>query len=80
MKKYKEGFRRLSIAFGILGVIAWIIFFLKEGGFGDLDNVRAWEWILLVVLTFVAYLIPYFFVKGIYWILSGFSQKNNNHE
>lgn len=76
MEKYREGFRRLSIALGVLGILAWITYFLKEGGVGDLVNFQVWEWILLIALTFFTYLIPYYFVKGIYWVLSGFSQKN----
>lgn len=76
MEKYREGFRRLSVSLGIVGVIAWVILFISIDGLKDLDEITIWAWLFLVVLTVLAYFIPYFVIKGIYWVFSGFSTKN----
>ena len=77
MEKHKKGHRPLSIAAGVFGIVAWIIFLLTAAYFiTDKTEVKAWEWILLIILTFASYLLPYFLIKNIYGILAGFSQRN----
>lgn len=71
MKPKKEGFRRLSIAFGILGVLGWIIFFLVATD-GNFEELPLMAWVVLFGGLIFAYVIPYFFIKGIYWVWSGF--------
>ena len=76
-----EGFRRLSLFFGILGVVCWTVTFLtlivmrvsesevtlEEWGFG-LQIIGAGY--------LVCFFVPWGIVRGIAWVIEGFKSKN----
>lgn len=66
----KEGIRRLSLLFGIFGMIVWLGFVLSEASPGDFTNPR----VCLIIIA--GFLISFFFafgaVRGIAWVVEGF--------
>ncbi len=75
----KEGFKRLSILSGVVGLILWTTFFLcgllAPRGWGKIPAERSY----IIILPF-SFLIPWGLVKLIKWTLDGFGQKEERKE
>lgn len=76
MKKHREGFRRLSILIGFLGVLSFHMYMIIDIGLRNYINgyseASFGDFILLFVFTALSFLIPYLLTKGIHWVISGF--------
>ena len=72
----KEGFRRLSLFGGVLGVVIWILFVLDQTA--PIKNVRVAIVLLFgVVGSIVAFFAIWAFVRGVGWVVEGFLQGRN---
>lgn len=67
----KEGFRRLSIFSGIIGLLLWTILFM----FGLLESFSNRPDDFYAIGLPISYLIPWLIVKLTKWMLDGFYQK-----
>lgn len=73
-----EGTRRLSIFVGTMGVVCWLIFIL----FGTLvytpDKISTKGWITIFIGIPVCFFVPFGIVRGITWVIGGFSKDKKN--
>jgi len=68
-----EGFRRLAIFSGMMGVLAWLVYVMFAAlSEGMEQSLRTWT--LIVVIMILSFLAPYAVVRAIAWVIRGFKQ------
>ncbi len=69
----KEGFRRLALFLGLLGVGLYVLFCLVAiADLGGLTEITLLEWVLFGTGFVASFLVPWGFVYGIAWVIGGF--------
>lgn len=67
-----EGSRRLSLFLGILGGISGLIFVtIGSKGFKGFSGV---DWLVVIIVAPLFFIVPYGLVKGIAWVVDGFKR------
>jgi|LQYC01.1.fsa_nt_gi hypothetical protein len=70
MSKHSEGVRRIVDVLSVLSVIGWVWFVaLKSHWF---SNLRPIHWLIFAGGWVVAYFVPQWIRKTIYWVIDGF--------
>jgi hypothetical protein len=77
MKGASLGVQRLALLLGVIGAAAWLIFaavlIIASPGTGTPQ-----DWVILVVVAGISFLIPFLLVHGIAWVIRGFREPDRD--